>query len=199
MIVLGLKSVVVVGGIWYYFSPEYTDVGYRPIQPVPYSHKLHAGDLGIDCVYCHTTVERSAKANVPPTETCMNCHTMIKPESRKLALVRESFATGQPIEWTRVHNLPGYAYFEHGTHIRAGVSCVSCHGNVAQMDIVMQVEPLSMGWCLECHRNPNEHIRPVEEVTNMVWEPMPAHEEFASRMIEEKQIKPPVDCSGCHR
>lgn len=194
-----LAGLLVVSGIWYYFSPEYTDVGYRPVQPVEYSHKLHAGDLGIDCVYCHTTVERSAKANVPPTQTCMNCHTLIKSESEKLAPVRQSFATGEPIQWTRVHNLPGFAYFEHGTHVRAGVACITCHGNVAQMEVVTQMEPLSMGWCLECHRNPGENLRPVAEVTNMNWTPMVSHEEFAARMIKEKKIKPPVDCSGCHR
>ncbi len=192
-------TVVVVGFFWYYGSPKYTDVGYRPHQPVPYSHKMHAGDLGIDCRYCHSNVEVSAKANVPPTQTCMNCHTMVLPESEKLLLVHESWATKQPIEWIRVHDLADYAYFNHAAHLNAGVGCVSCHGNVAEMEEVMQVETLSMGWCLDCHRAPEQHIRPQSELTNMKWEPPADHPQFAAKKIQEKKINPPVDCSGCHR
>jgi hypothetical protein len=188
-----------VAGVWYYFSPEYTDVGYRPEQPVPYSHKLHAGDLGIDCRYCHTSVETSAHANVPPTRTCMNCHKLVKPESENLALVRESFKTGTPIEWVRVHNLPGYAYFDHSIHINAGVGCISCHGNVAQMEVVQLAKPLSMGWCLNCHRNPGPNLRPVAQVTNMDWQPPENQAEFAREQIEKKNLKPREECSACHR
>lgn len=198
--VVGLfVAVSAVGGVWYYFSPKYTDVGYRPIQPVPYSHKLHAGDLGIDCRYCHTSVETSAKANVPPTATCMNCHTMILPESEKLLPVRESYATGLPIEWVRIHNVPDYAFFDHSAHVNAGVGCISCHGNIAEQVVVQQVEPLSMGWCLDCHRNPDPHLRPVDEVTNMDWQPPANQAEFVAAWKQEKEINPPVDCSGCHR
>lgn len=185
--------------IWYFFSPEYTDVGYRPIQPVDYSHKLHAGDLGLDCRYCHTGVETQARANIPPARTCMNCHATVKPESEKLQLVRSSFETGEPIEWVRVHNLPDYAYFDHSAHVNAGVGCVSCHGNVAQMEKVTLAKPLSMGWCLECHRNPDPNLRPVAEVTNMKWEMLPSHDLFVAEWKEEKEITPPTDCSGCHR
>ena len=188
-----------VGFVWYYFSPEYTDVGYRPEQPVAYSHKVHAGDLGIDCRYCHTGVENQAHANVPPTRSCMNCHTMVKAESEKLALVRESFATNRPLEWVRVHNLPGYAYFDHSAHINSGVGCVSCHGRVDQMEKVTLVEPLSMGWCLSCHRNPDPYLRPLDQVTNMKWEPPVDQAEFARRVRQEKDINPPTACSGCHR
>ena len=122
LIIVGLlvKVVVVVLIIWYYFSPKYTDAGYRPVQPVPYSHKLHAGDLGLDCRYCHTTVETSTVSIVPPTQTCMNCHTLILPESEKLLPVRGSWATQQPLQWVRVHNLPDYAYFDHSAHALAG-------------------------------------------------------------------------------
>jgi hypothetical protein len=196
VIVLGAAAT---GFFWYYASPEYTDIGYRPEQPVAYSHKLHAGDLGLDCRYCHTTVEVSASANIPPTQTCMNCHTLVKPESEKLALVIESWITGKPMEWVRVHMLPDYAYFDHSAHITVGVGCVSCHGNVAEMEKVMQVKPLSMSWCLDCHRNPDEHLRPLSEVTNMKWEPSADQLAFAARVIKEKNISPPVDCSGCHR
>jgi hypothetical protein len=192
-------SISVVGFFWYFGSPKYTDVGYRPAQSVPYSHKLHAGDLGIDCRYCHTSVEVSAKANVPPTQTCMNCHTLILTESEKLLPVRESWTTKKPIEWVRVHKIADYAYFNHSAHIKAGVGCQSCHGNVAEMEKVMQVEPLSMGWCLECHRNPDMHLRPGEEVTNMSWVPPENQLEFAQKLKEQYNIAPPIDCSGCHR
>jgi hypothetical protein len=198
--IVGVAVIVgAIGFFWYYGSPEYTDVGYRPKQPLPYSHKLHAGDLGLDCRYCHSTVEKSPHANVPPTQTCMNCHTLILQESEKLLPVRESWSEKIPIKWVRVHKLPEYAYFNHSAHLAAGVGCVSCHGNVAEMVEVMQVEPLSMGWCLDCHRNPGPHLRPREELTNMKWTPPDDHEEFARRVIEEKDISPPEDCSGCHR
>ena len=188
-----------IGFFWYYGSPKYTDIGYRPNQPIDYSHKVHAGDLGMDCRYCHTTVEISASANVPPTQTCMNCHTLVKPESEKLAPLMTSWQTGKPLEWVRVHMLPDYAYFDHSAHISVGVGCFSCHGNVAEMEKVMQVEPLSMGWCLDCHRNPEQHLRPISEVTNMKWKAPENQLEFAAKVIKEKNISPPVDCSGCHR
>jgi nitrogen fixation-related uncharacterized protein len=188
-----------VGFFWYYGSPKYTDVGYRPNQPIEYSHKVHAGDLGMDCRYCHTTVEISSSANVPPTQTCMNCHTLVKPESEKLAPLMTSWQTGKPLEWVRVHMLPDYAYFDHSAHISVGVGCFSCHGNVAEMEKVMQVEPLSMSWCLDCHKNPEQHLRPISEVTNMKWEAPQNQLEFAAKVIKEKKISPPVDCSGCHR
>lgn len=183
----------------HFFSPEFTDVGYRPIQPSPYSHKMHAGDLGIDCRYCHTSVENQAHANVPPTRTCMNCHNMVTTDSDSLALIRSSFMTGEPIEWIRVHNLPDFVYFNHSAHINAGVGCISCHGNVTQMEIITLSEPLSMGWCLDCHRNPDLHLRPVAEVTNMKWKRPLDHAKFVADWKAEKNIDPPIFCSGCHR
>ena len=194
--VLGL---VAVGGIWYFGSPKYTDAGYRPTQPVPYSHALHVGELGLDCRYCHVSVETSRVANIPPTETCLNCHRVIARESELLAPIRESGASGRPMRWVRVHNLPDYAYFNHAVHIHAGVGCKSCHGRIDQMEVVTQVEPLSMSWCLDCHRNPAPHLRPPDEVTNMAWFPPKNHAAFAQQAIAERQIQPPVDCSGCHR
>jgi hypothetical protein len=190
---------LVIGFFWYYGSPKYTDVGYRPIQPVAYSHKLHAGDLGLDCRYCHSNVERSPVANVPPTQTCMNCHKLILPQSERLLKVRESWSTGQPIPWVRVHELPDYAYFNHSAHLNAGVGCANCHGNVAQMELVTQSQPLSMSWCLDCHRNPDMNLRPPDQVTNMTWTPPGDQLEFARRAIAEKHINPPTDCSGYHR
>ena len=199
LLIIILGGIGTIGFVWYYFSPEYTDVGYRPEQPVPYSHKLHASDLGMDCRYCHTSVEVSAKANVPPTQTCMNCHTLILTSSEKLLPVRESWNTGIPIEWVRVHKIADYAYFNHSVHVNAGVGCASCHGNVAEMEKVIQTEPLSMGWCLDCHRNPDQHLRPLSEITNMNWTPPENQQEIAARIKKEKNIAPPVDCSGCHR
>ena len=199
LIAVVLSGIAIIGFIWYYGSPRYTDVGYRPQQPIAYSHKLHAGDLGIDCRYCHTSVETSAKANVPPTQTCMNCHNLILAESEKILPVRESYVADKPIEWIRVHKLADYAYFNHSAHLNAGVGCISCHGNVAEMEKVMQVKPLSMGWCLDCHRNPDPHLRSLEEITNMKWTPPENQLEFAVRLRNEKKIEPPEDCSACHR
>jgi len=194
-----IGGLLVVGFFWYYGSPKYTDVGYRPKQPIPYSHKLHAGDLGMDCRYCHTRVEVSPHANVPSTQTCMNCHTLIGSDSDKLLPVRESWATGEPIEWVRIHKLPDYAYFDHSAHLNAGVGCESCHGNIAAMEVVEQKKPLSMSWCLDCHRNPGPYLRSQDELTKMNWKPPVNQEEIAERIIKEKQIAPPLECSGCHR
>lgn len=196
-VLLLLVSIVIV--IWWFGSPKYTDVGYQPEQPVPYSHKLHAGDLGIDCRYCHTSVETAASASLPPTQTCMNCHQLILPESKKLLPVRRSWATGNPLQWVRVHKVPDYAYFNHSIHINAGIGCASCHGNVTEMEVVKLVEPLSMSWCLDCHRNPNRHIRPISEITNMKWTPPTDQIELAHQQITEYNIKPSEDCSACHR
>lgn len=192
-------AISVVGLVWYYGSPKFTDVGYRPKQPVEYSHKLHAGDLGIDCRYCHVNVERAAVASVPPTQICMNCHGLIKPNSSKLTMVNESWSTGKPIEWIRVHNLPDFTYFDHSIHIDRGVGCITCHGNVTEMVEVTQSEPLSMSWCLDCHRNPGENLRPTDKITDMKWKKSDNHAEFAASVIKEKKIAPPTDCSGCHR
>ena len=136
----------------YGFSPLTTDVGYQPIQPVPFSHALHAGELGLDCRYCHNTVERAPKAAVPPTQTCFNCHTQIHKDSPKLDPLWESYETGMPVEWIRVHDLPDFTYFNHSAHITRGVSCVECHGRIDKMEVVTQHERLTMGWCLDCHR-----------------------------------------------
>ncbi len=185
----------------YFGSPEYTDAGYGPQQPVPYSHKVHAGDLGMDCRYCHSHVEISRHAQVPPTKTCMNCHVMIKANSEALKPIRESWDNGDPIRWIRVHNLPDYAYFDHSAHLNAGVGCISCHGRVDTMTVVMQQEPLSMGWCLQCHRNPSPHLRPVSEVANFEWKigNKEEHKQWAENFMRDRQISPPEMCSGCHR
>ena len=153
----------------------------------------------MDCRYCHTSVEKSQEANIPPTQTCMNCHEIVGTDNEELSVVRDSWENGNPIEWVRVHMLPDYAYFDHSIHITAGVGCASCHGRIDQMEKVMQVEPLSMSWCLDCHRNPDKHIRPLDQVINMNWEPGANHDEIVKNYIKERDISPPEDCTACHR
>ena len=191
-------GVALIALVWYYFSPEFIDVGYAPAQPVAYSHRLHVDKLGLDCRYCHTNVEVSSLANLPATQTCMNCHGQVKRESLKLLPIRESWATGEPVEWVKVSFLPEYVQFSHAAHVNNGVGCETCHGAVDEMDVVYQAEPLSMGWCLECHRQPELYLRPNEEVTTMGYE-HPA--DFVQKNIErisEEGITPPTNCSACH-
>ncbi|MFW5972849.1 MAG: cytochrome c3 family protein [Bacteroidota bacterium] len=184
--------------IWYYFSPDFTDVGYTPAQPVEYSHRLHVGQLGLDCRYCHTTVEVSPHASVPATQTCMNCHGQIQTESLELLPVRESWATGEPIEWIKVHHLPDYAVFSHAIHVNSGVGCETCHGRIDHMEVVTQAEALSMGWCLDCHRQPELYLRPQEEVTTMGYVQPSNFIEINLERIRQEGIRPPTNCSACH-
>lgn len=184
----------------YYGTQKHLEVGYQPIQPVPYSHKLHAGDMGMDCRYCHSTVEHSAFSQIPPTQTCMNCHSKVKTDSPKLQLVRDSFATDKPIPWVRVHNLPDYVYFDHSAHLAAGVGCSTCHGRIDQMPVVEQKQPLTMGWCLDCHRNPGPNLRDPKDITKMDWTPDPKQLEEVSFLSKTgRELNPPTHCSGCHR
>ncbi|MEM8873962.1 MAG: cytochrome c3 family protein [Planctomycetota bacterium] len=206
-------------------NPTTLNVGYRPEQPVPYSHALHVGQLGMDCRYCHTTVDEAGFAAIPSTQTCMNCHTAVETESLKLAPVRESWETGQPIEWTKVHDLADYSYFNHSAHINKGIGCYSCHGRVDHMgeEGVYQAEPLNMGWCLDCHRQPEKFIRPISEVTNMDYHlgkggteeggpgdlvvmgdetPEEAQLRVGKILVEQYNIKDQAymtACSTCHR
>jgi hypothetical protein len=194
-----IMAAVAIGFATWLFHPKRTEVGYSPKQPVAYSHKLHAGDLGIDCRYCHFTVETAAMAAPPPTEVCMNCHTRVRATSTALAPVRESYANGTPIPWVRVHRLPDFVFFNHSAHVGAGVSCVSCHGRVDQMIEVKQVEPLNMAWCLECHRDPASRIRPREFVTRLGWKPDRDPAAIGQELVAANRISPPTNCSGCHR
>jgi hypothetical protein len=192
-------TIGLIAAVWYYFSPQNTDVGYQPHQPVPYSHKLHVGEMGMDCRYCHTGVEQTPQARVPPTQTCMNCHTSIKTDSANLLKIRESWETGQPVEWVRVHKTPDYAYFDHSAHVGAGVGCESCHGRVDQMVEVRQMKTLSMGFCVDCHRAPEQHLRPTSEVTTMGYKPEGDQLAIGTKLKADKNINPPIHCSGCHR
>ena len=174
-------------------------VGYRPEQPIPYSHATHVGELGLDCRYCHNTVDVSPHSAVPPVATCMNCHTGIHAQSEALLPVREAYAGGEAIEWVRVHDLPDYVYFNHSAHVTRGVGCESCHGRIDQMAVVAQVEELTMSWCLDCHRDPWPNLRPLSEITTMGYEPSGDRHELGRQIAEERNLKPSTDCSTCHR
>lgn len=199
LLVAGLGAAATAGGMLFLHHPKRIEPGYQPSQPVAYSHKLHAGNLGMDCLYCHTTVDKSSYAAIPATQTCMNCHSKVKAQSVVLEPVRKSYELDQPIPWVKVHRLPDYVYFNHAAHVNSGVSCVSCHGRIDQMVEVKQVEPLTMTWCLDCHRNPASKVRPAELVTKLDWKPERDPAEIGREIIAQKKINPPVNCSGCHR
>ncbi len=151
-------------------SPWVTRQGQRPDQPVPFSHKHHVEGLGLQCQYCHTSVEKSSYAGIPPTKTCMNCHSQIWTNAQLLEPVRQSWATGESIQWIRVHDLPDYVYFNHEIHVNKGIGCASCHGRVDEMPLMYEENTLQMEWCLNCHRNPTKNLRPTAEIYNMAWE-----------------------------
>ncbi len=190
------------GAITYYFTPKYTRVGYQPTQPVPFSHNIHVTQVGLDCRYCHSHVERAAHSNVPTTQTCMNCHTQIRANSPKLETVRNSWAKNIPIEWVRIHEAPDYVYFNHSAHVNRGVSCVSCHGQINEMAVVWHDQPQSMSWCLDCHRAPENNLRPLQYITNLNWKPEDINRKQQELGLELKaawNVNPPVTCAGCHR
>lgn len=176
-------------------------VGVPVDQPVPFSHKHHVKGMGIDCRYCHSTVEESAFAGIPPTETCMTCHSQVWTEAPILEPVRLSFRDNKPLEWTRVHDLPDFAYFNHSIHVKQGIGCQTCHGQVDQMPLMWKENTLNMEWCLECHREPEKFVRPRAEVFNLAWEPPGDQEDLGRQLVEEYQIQTTqlTDCSICHR
>ncbi len=198
-------------------SPVTLNTGYRPEQPVPFSHALHAGELKMDCRYCHNSVDKSAHSTIPPTQTCINCHSpktsvksatggapalsAVHSESRKLKPIHDSWRTGESVDWIRVHRLPDFVYFNHSAHVNRGVSCVTCHGRVDQMEIVYQAKDQSMTWCIDCHRHPEPHLRPVEEITNLAWSAGSEAEqlELGAKLKAEKNINPQANCAVCHR
>lgn len=181
-------------------SSYYTLVNVVRDQPVPFSHKHHVQGLGIDCRYCHTTVENSAVAGVPPTKTCMNCHVSMWSDSPMLEPVRESLKTNQSIEWTRVHDVADFVYFDHSIHLKKGIGCASCHGQVDEMPLVSKQKSLRMAWCLDCHRNPEKFVRPREQVFNMTWEiPASEQKELGPKLVQQYHIQKKTDCSVCHR
>jgi len=170
-------------------------------QPVPFDHRHHVIDDAIDCRYCHDAVERSPYAGVPSAERCMNCHGQVWRESALLAPIRRSFFEDRPIAWQRVHRLPDFVFFNHAAHVRHGVGCEECHGRVDGMARVYQVAPLTMGWCLDCHRHPQPELRPFDRITDMDWSPPSGRtrEEVGAEIAREHRIDPPTTCSTCHR
>jgi hypothetical protein len=187
-------------GLWLVAHSGYvTRQGEIVEQPVPFSHDHHVGQIGIDCRYCHTAVEVSPSAGIPPTQTCMNCHNQLWTNAALLAPVRASFESGEPLRWSRVHDLPGFVYFDHSIHVAKGVACASCHGRVDKMPLMYQFAPLTMEWCLACHRDPVPNLRERADVTKMDWQP-PAG--FARRQLELAalyDVQSKTGCSTCHR
>ena len=206
---LGLVGTLVAGssvvfGLYVWASPMHTDVGYKPKQPVAYSHELHAGQLGMDCRYCHAYVERGPHAGVPPTQVCMNCHAQVKKDSALLEPVRKSWADGTSLAWVRIHKSPDFVYFDHSAHVgvgvgenRAAIGCETCHGRIDTMVEVKQAMPLSMSWCLECHSNPAPNLRPVDKVTAMGWTGDFAWRDRAEAIAAT--LHPPGSLSRAHR
>lgn len=185
-------------------SPYMTNAGIVRAQSVPFSHQHHVGKLGIDCRYCHTGVEDSSFAGIPPTKTCMNCHSQIWVGSSMLEPVRESYRTNKPLRWERVHRLQEFAYFDHSVHIRKGVGCVSCHGRVDQMPLLYQENSLLMEWCLDCHREPEKFVRPRSLVFSMTWkagdeQPATDQKSLGKKLVAEYGIQSLTSCSTCHR
>ncbi len=183
-------------------SPYATQADVAREQPVPFSHAHHVGGLGIDCRYCHTTVETSSFAGIPPSQTCMNCHAQIWSLSPTLEPVRRSFKTDEPIAWTRVNDLPDFVYFHHAIHVAKGIGCVTCHGRVDRMELTWAEHPLTMEWCLDCHRAPEKHVRPRERVFDLAWRPPEAKEEaevLGRDLVSRYGIKKMTNCSVCHR
>lgn len=191
----GLTATLALAGVGYYFTPKYTRVGYQPIQPVPFSHKVHVEQLGVDCRYCHNGVDKSWFSNIPAASTCMNCHSQLLKEDPRLQLVRDSYQSGQTIPWVQIHKVPDYVYFNHSVHVNRGISCVSCHGQVNQMEEVYHAKPLSMGFCLDCHRAPENYIRPLDRVTQLDWK----GQVNGKQLVHDWNVKPGESCSVCHR
>jgi hypothetical protein len=168
-------------------------------QPVEFDHRHHARDDGIDCRYCHNTVDRAATAGIPSTEKCMGCHAQIWTQSPMLEVVRRSYFSGAPIPWNRVYQVPGFVYFNHSIHVSKGFGCATCHGRVDEMAAIYQVPTLTMGWCLDCHRNPEEYIRPLDQITNMGWSAGDRQIELGRELVKQRGIRSLTNCTTCHR
>jgi hypothetical protein len=180
-------------------SPWVTQAQAAREQPIQFSHERHVAGNGIDCRYCHTSVESSRFAGIPPTKTCMNCHSQIFANSPFLEPVRASFATGKPLEWNRVHDLPDFVYFDHSIHVSKGVGCTTCHGRVDRMPLMWQEKSLQMEWCLDCHRNPEQYVRPKDAVFRVDYQPPSNQAELGAKLVADYEIQKLTSCSTCHR
>jgi hypothetical protein len=203
-IVAVVAFVAILGGAigMLHVSGYNTNQGVTIDQPIQFSHAHHVGGVGLDCRYCHTSVEDSAFANIPPTKTCMNCHSQIWATAPILEPVRASFRNNTPLAWTRVHDLPDFVYFNHSIHVKQGVGCATCHGPVDRMPLMMQAAPLTMSWCVDCHRNPAPNLRPRDQVFNMNWQRPADDPDLGARLIKEYKVgsaEQLTSCSTCHR
>jgi hypothetical protein len=183
-------------------SPYFTTVNVAAQQPVPFSHKHHVTELGIDCRYCHTSVEKSAYAGIPPTHTCMTCHSQIWTNAEMLEPVRASYRTNQSLAWTRVNSVPDFVYFDHSIHVRKGVGCTTCHGPIGEMPLTWRAETLYMRWCLDCHRAPEKYVRRREDVFKADYQPPSDQLRLGRQLVLEYKIRPVKqleDCYACHR
>jgi hypothetical protein len=200
--ILLLIELILIIGV-FFRSDYWRQVHIAIEQPVPFSHQIHADQLGLDCRYCHTSVAQSSYANIPPTETCMTCHSQIAANSTLLQPVRDSWATGEPVRWVKVHHLPEFVYFNHSIHVNKGVGCTQCHGQVNQMPVVWKEEALYMGWCLDCHRAPEKYLRPRDEVYNMDYvAPPPAEQRALGQQLVQDynvNVRQLTNCAVCHR
>lgn len=182
------------------YRSQYVTGAYTALdQPIPFSHKWHAGDLGIDCRYCHVSAEEGSFAGIPPTETCMICHQKILADAPMLLPVRDSFQTGRPLRWNRVHNLADFCYFDHSIHLAKGIACVTCHGPVDRMPLMWKTQTLYMKWCIDCHRHPERYVRPRDHVFQTDWEPPEDQDTMGRRLVRLYGIRNPLSCSVCHR
>ena len=199
VIVAGLGGAVLLLVLNWNRMPWANNQGVARDQPIPFSHQHHVGGMGVDCRYCHTSVEVAAQAGIPPTKTCMNCHSQIWADSPTLEPVRASFREGRSILWTKVYDLPDFAYFDHSAHVTHGVGCSTCHGRIDQQPLTYQVPSLQMEWCIECHKAPEKFVRPKSEVFNMAYQPPANQLELGRRLVREYGIKTRISCSTCHR
>lgn len=199
--VVVLVTVIAVVATLLYWSPVVTQVEVAKEQIIPFSHQRHVQGNGIDCRYCHTSVEDSSFAGIPPTETCMTCHSQVLADAPMLEPVRDSWKTGDPLQWVRVSDLPDFVYFNHSIHVNKGIGCSTCHGRVDEMPLTWKVESFRMSWCLSCHENPGKHLRPLDEVFNMEWKPPSNQGQIGPRLVTERDIRVEqlTDCSICHR
>lgn len=195
---------LVIAGLlaWWVHSSTFNKVGVTVPQPVAFPHVMHVGPVGLDCRFCHTSVDKSSFADLPPTETCMGCHTYVRPDSPLLAPVRQSWETGEPIAWNRVNDVPDFVYFDHQIHVNKGVGCESCHGRVDKMGTAVKANTFYMAWCLDCHREPEKNLRPLDQVTKMGYQPAEDQHVLGARLAEEYNLLPVeqlMNCSTCHR
>jgi hypothetical protein len=201
LITLGLLAVggAIAGPMIYVRSPFYTQLLDPIDQPVQFDHRHHVGDAGIDCRYCHALVEKSPMAGIPPTQLCLNCHSQVWNKSPKLAPVRESFFTDRPIVWSKVNKLPNFVYFNHSIHVKQGVGCVTCHGRIDEMPAVHKAQPLTMSWCIDCHRQPERFLRPRDQVTSMTWKAPSDQLALGRDLKAQYHVNTRVSCTTCHR